>query len=60
MICGCANDIGSEEEFPGEEGRIAEEVGTEDLDRYDEENDIFGEGFRSAEFGDLRMSFDNS
>lgn len=53
MICGCANDIGSEEEFPGEEGRIAEEVGTENLDRYDEENDIFGEGFRSAEFGDL-------
>lgn len=31
LICGCANDVGSEEEFPGEERCVAEEVGAEDL-----------------------------
>lgn len=40
-------------ELPVEERCILEEVGAEYLDRYDEEDEVFREGFRTAEFGYL-------
>lgn len=54
------DDVGSEEEGPREYGRVADEVCAEDLDAYDEENDIFGEGLRATELGYLWMGLDDS
>ncbi len=31
LVCGCADDVGREEEGPREEGRVLEEVAAEDL-----------------------------
>jgi len=50
LVCGGADDVGGEEEGPGEHGRVAEEVGTGDLERYDESDDVFCEGLGAAEF----------
>lgn len=47
------NHVCSCEEFPGQHGSIAEEVGAEDLKRHDSQNDIFGQWLRSTELGDL-------
>lgn len=48
-----AHHVGQEPELGREEGRVAQQVGAEDLDRYDEEDDVFRQGFGTAELGYL-------
>jgi len=50
LIRSRANYIRGEEERPGEEGGGAEEVGGEDLEGDNEEDEVFGQGFGTAEF----------
>ena len=54
LVGGRADEVGGEEEGPGEEGRIAEGVGAGDLQGDDGEDEGDGEGFGAAEFEDLR------
>ena len=53
LVGGCADDVRQEPEGGREEGRVAQEVGAEYLDRYDEDNDVFRQGFGTAELSDL-------
>lgn len=55
----CADDIGREEEWPREEGLVAEGVDGRELDRDDEEDGPFCEGLGAAELGDLRVGFND-
>lgn len=56
LVGGGADDVGGQEEGPRQERRVAEEAGAEDLDGHDEQDDVFGEGLRAAELGDLHWS----
>lgn len=58
LVRGCADDVGEEPEIGGEEGRAADEVGAGYLDRDDEEDDIFGQGLRTAELRYLDRQID--
>ena len=54
VLVGCRTDnIGGQEEGPGEYRRIAQQVCTDDLKQNDSGNDIFREGLWTAEFQDL-------
>ena len=53
-MVGCgADDVGGEEDGPGEEGLVAEAVGAEGLEGDYGEDEGDGEGFGAAEFEDL-------
>lgn len=53
LVGGRAHDVGDAPEGPGEERRVAEEDGRDDLEGDDTEDDVFGQGFMAAELGDL-------
>lgn len=53
LVRGCANHVGDAPEGPGEERRVAEENGRDDLERDDAEDDVLGQGLVAAELGDL-------
>ncbi len=53
LIRRCAHNICREKEFPAEEGRLSQEVCGKDLDRDNEEDDVFCERFWTTEFRDL-------
>lgn len=48
LVGGGTDDVGGEEEGPGEHGCVAQEVGTADLERHDECDYVFGEGLRAT------------
>lgn len=56
LVGGRADDVGQQPERGREEGRVAEQVGAEHLDRDDEEDDVFCQGFRAAELRYLGRS----
>lgn len=53
LIGGGTDDVGSEEEGPGEDGRIAEEVGACYLQCDDTGDDVFSQWLGAAELRDL-------
>ena len=53
LVGGGSDYVCGKEEFPREEGCVAEEVGAEDLDGDDEKNDVFCEWLWPAELGYL-------
>ncbi len=53
LVGGRADDVGCEQEWPGEDGGRAEEVGAGYLERDDCEDDVFGQWLGTAELGDL-------
>lgn len=54
LVRGGTNNVGGEEEGPGQDGRVAEEVGTGYLQCDDASDDVLGQWLGSAEFGNLR------
>lgn len=60
LVRSCANHVGDAPERPGEERRVAEENGRDDLERDYAEDDILGQGLVAAELGDLGSSQSDS
>lgn len=54
LVRGGSDHVCSREKSPVEHGRVAEQVGAEDLKGDDAQNDIFGQGLWSAELGNLK------
>lgn len=50
-----SNHVRRSQETPVKDRGIAEEVRASQLDRHNEENNPFRQGFRAAEFGDLKV-----
>lgn len=53
LVCCRAKDIAESPELPRPKGGVAEEVGNVDLEGDDAGDDVLGQGFGTAELGDL-------
>lgn len=54
LVCRGSDNVGGKEEGPGQDGRVAEEVGAGYLQRNDAGDDILGQWLGTAELRDLR------
>lgn len=49
LVGRCADKVRGAQEFPGEKGRVAEQVGAQDLQADDEQDEVFGQRLWPAE-----------
>ena len=53
LVRGASNEVRRQDEAPGEGGGVTEEVGSRELDRYDEGYNVFRHGLIAHQFCDL-------
>ena len=57
LICSSSNNVGCEQESPGEDRGIFKEVCADNLEKDDGGNQVFGQRFRAAQLEDFLMGF---